>query len=181
MVTVWEYVNSYPSPLLNNVFKIFYVESGESSGPDLNCAGSLSWNDLDPEDVVNGSFTVQNIGGSGSLLDWEIESYPDWGTWTFTPESGEDVAPEDGSVVIGVTVVAPDQYNTEFTGEIRIVNKEDSDDFDVVPVSLSTPVNQNVLGEMYLQFMLKSSIMFKSEVGLERVSSLLKGRYENEI
>ena len=65
------------------------------------------------------------------MLDWEIESYPDWGTWTITPESGGDVTPEGEPIVIEVEVVAPDQQNTDFSGEIRVVNQEDSDDFDI--------------------------------------------------
>ncbi|MFO7677165.1 MAG: hypothetical protein R6V50_02110, partial [Thermoplasmatota archaeon] len=43
--------------------------------PDLDCAGSLNWADVEPGSTVNGTFTVSNVGDAGSLLDWEIQSY----------------------------------------------------------------------------------------------------------
>jgi hypothetical protein len=106
---------------------------------DLDCDGSLSWTNVTSGDTVTGSFTVSNTGDSGSLLDWEIESYPDWGTWTFAPESGEDLTPEDSPRTVQVEVIAPDQQNEEFIGEVKIVNSENPDDYCIIPVSLATP------------------------------------------
>jgi len=37
-------------------------------------------------------------------------------------------------------VVAPDEENQEFNGEIKIVNKENSSDFEVIKVNLATPM-----------------------------------------
>ena len=111
---------------------------------DLICEGSLSWTDVQGGSTVEGSFTVENIGDPGTLLDWEIESYPDWGEWTFTPDSGTGLTPEDGLFEIEVSVVAPENKNTEFTGEIVIVNSDDSSDTCNIDVSLATPVNQPV-------------------------------------
>ncbi|GAG03771.1 unnamed protein product, partial [marine sediment metagenome] len=125
--------------------------------PDLDCDGSLSWTDVEPGATVTGSFTVENIGDPLSLLDWEMESYPDWGTWTFDPDSGIDLTPEDPAVTVTVEVVAPDievvtpeDPNTEFTGEIKIVNSDDLDDFCIIDVSLVTPVSRN---SVFLQFL----------------------------
>ena len=111
--------------------------------PDLDCDGGLSWTDVEPGSTVTGEFTVKNIGDPTSLLDWEIAEWPSWGTWTFTPSSGNDLTPEDGAITVTVSVVAPDEENKEFSGEVKIVNTEDSSDFEIISVSLATPVNQN--------------------------------------
>jgi len=121
--------------------------------PDLDCGGSLSWTDVQPGAIVTGSFTVENIGDPGSLLDWEIESYPEWGTWTFDPENGEDLTPEDEPITVNVEVVAPNQQNSDFTGEVKVVNTENSNDYCIIPVSLATPVNQNVMSSSILKFL----------------------------
>ena len=118
--------------------------------PDLDCNGELSWVDVEPGVTVTGSFTVSNIGEADSLLDWEIESYPDWGTWTFTPNGGEDLTPEDGPVTVEVSVVAPDEPSQEFSGTVKVVNSEDDSDFCIIDVSLATPVS---LHSLILQFL----------------------------
>ncbi len=111
--------------------------------PDLYCIGDLSWTDVKPGSTVTDTFKVQNIGDPGSLLDWEVTEWPqDWGTWTFTPSSGENLTPEDGSVTVEVEVVAPDEENSECTGEVKVVNLEDPSDNCTIDVSLSTPRNK---------------------------------------
>ncbi|MCK5258313.1 MAG: C10 family peptidase, partial [Thermoplasmatales archaeon] len=40
------------------------------AGPDLDCNGALSWTDIKSDDVVTGSFTVENVGKPASELDW---------------------------------------------------------------------------------------------------------------
>ena len=110
---------------------------------DLECDGSLSWIDVPPGATIEGSFSVSNIGDSGSLLDWEISDWPkDWGIWTFAPLSGNDLTPEDELVTINVSVVAPDEPEETFTGEVVLVNSEDPDDTCTIDVSLATPVSQ---------------------------------------
>jgi len=121
-----------------------------STEPDLYCDGSLSWVDVTAGETVTDSFTVQNIGGASSMLDWEIESFPDWGTWTFDPESGTDLLPGTPAT-IGVEVVAPEDPETEFTGEIVLVNSEDPDDTCTIDVSLATPVSQQSLILQFLE------------------------------
>jgi len=110
--------------------------------PNLDCSGTLSWIDVTPGGTVTGTITVENVGEPESLLDWEISEYPDWGDWSFDPENGSGLTPEDGPETIGVSVVAPDEENTEFTGEIILVNSENTDDTCSIDVSLATPVNQ---------------------------------------
>ena len=110
--------------------------------PDLECEGGLSWSSVKAGEEVTGSFTVENIGDSYSLLDWEISEWPDWGNWTFTPLSGNNLKPEDGAFTVNVEVVAPDEKNENFSGVVKIVNKENSSDFCTIDVSLATPRNK---------------------------------------
>jgi len=119
----------------------FMNPDGWISNPDLECDGDLSWIEITPGSIVAGSFTVRNIGDSGSFLDWEIESFPDWGIWTIVPDSGIGLAVGD-SITVEVEVVAPDETETDFDGEIVIVNLDDADDTCVIDVSLATPVSQ---------------------------------------
>jgi outer membrane protein assembly factor BamB len=107
--------------------------------PELTGQGSLSWTNIPAGSTQNGNFLVRNSGESYSLLSWEIRAWPDWGNWTFTPSSGTDLTPEQGSITIEVQVVAPTSQNQEFEGEITIVNTENPDNIAIIPVSLSTP------------------------------------------
>jgi hypothetical protein len=140
--TVWQYTNEFPTPITNNVFKIVYIPPEEPPElPNLECSGSLSWTNVQPGQMVNGSFQVRNIGLSGSLLNWTINlSSITWGTWSFTPESGTNLTPDDGSVTVLVSVIAPDEPDSEFQGYVRVENINDPTDFDVIPVTLKTPV-----------------------------------------
>jgi hypothetical protein len=118
----------------------FFLDDFEVTGvaigdPDLDCDGSLTWAEVAPGATVTGDFTVSNIGDPLALLDWEIESHPDWGEWTFTPESGS----VSGSATVDVEVVAPEDPETEFTGEVKIVNSDDASDFCIIDVALATP------------------------------------------
>jgi len=134
---------------------------------DLYCDDSFSWTDVEPGSTVTGEFTIENIGDTGSLLDWEIESYPEWGTWTFTPSSGKDLTPEDSPVTIGVTVVAPNNPNTEFTGEVKVVNVDDPSDFCIIDVSLATPVNQKLISSQNMVFnnFIENSLVLRLKLG----------------
>ena len=107
--------------------------------PDLDCTGSLNWNNVEPSATVTGQFQVGNIGETGSQLNWAVDSYPtDWGTWTFTPNSGTGVT--DGTwVTIDVSVVAPPDKNKEFSGKIKIINSDDPTDYCEIDVVLKTP------------------------------------------
>jgi hypothetical protein len=109
--------------------------------PDLECTGSLIWTNVQPGSTVTGSFTVKNIGEQDSKLDWQVSEWPDWGTWTFSPQSGVNL-PTYGTATVQVTVVAPDQGDQQFNGEVKIVNSDDSNDYEIIPISLVTPVNQ---------------------------------------
>ena len=133
---------------------IWSFTTEELVGPYLDCSGTLSWTDVTPGETVTGSFTVENIGAPDSLLDWEIDEYPEWGDWTFDPESGTDLE-EGDTVTIDVEVVAPDEQEQTFTGEIVLVNSEDSADTCTIDVSLATPVNQQSFSFPLIQRLLE--------------------------
>ena len=110
--------------------------------PDLECSGDLGWSKTDPGSKISGSFTVQNVGEPLSCLSWEISEYPNWGTWTFNPSSGNNLKPESEAYTVDVSLVAPNQKDQKFNGEIKIINKENEDDFSIIPVSLETSKNK---------------------------------------
>jgi hypothetical protein len=160
--TIWEYTNPYPIPPTNRVFKIVFIPTPEPPTPQvpvLHCQGSLSWTDVQPGATVHGSFQVQNVGDTGSLLNWSINtSSITWGTWSFDPEHGENLKPEDGSLTVNVTVIAPNEKKADFEGYVRVENKQDPNNFEVIPVSLVTPANSNMyhlpwLQQLFIQFL----------------------------
>jgi hypothetical protein len=129
--------------------------------PNLDCDGTLGWIDVPPGGVVTGSFTVENIGDPPTFLDWEIQSYPDWGTWTFTPESGDDLTPDYGPFTVEVEVIAPNEGEQTFTGKVKIINSEDPTDSCTIDVSLATPRNKLFnINLLFLRFLENHPHMF---------------------
>ena len=123
----------------NNIeesLKINFLEKN-LAGPDIETEGNLRWTRVRPNSTVTGSFIVKNVGDPGSGLHWKITEYPRWGEWTFTPQSGTGLTPEDGDLTIQVSVVAPAE-EANFTGRIKVI-ETNGDDYNFVLVSLSTP------------------------------------------
>jgi len=117
----------------------------EQKIPNLNCEGELSWSNVDAGEEVTGTFIVENIGEELSLLNWEIAEWPEWGDWSFVPLNGYNLKPEDGEVEIEVTVITPTENNKEFTGEVRIENKDNPDgDYEIIDVSLITKKSKSL-------------------------------------
>ena len=107
---------------------------------DLTAAGSIQLTEVTPGSQVNGSFTIQNSGESDSELSWEIESYPtDWGIWGFSQDQGTKLTPEDGQLTIDVSITVPSEKSKTFTGGIKIINSNSPADFEVIPLSITTP------------------------------------------
>jgi len=153
--TVWQYNTG------GQVFKVVYIpfeeqQPPEPNTPDLEASGSLTWTNVEPGATVVGSFQVRNIGDSGSLLNWTINtSSITWGTWSFNPESWDHLTPEEGLMTVQVVVIAPDQGNTLFETFLRVENKNNSDDFELIPVSLKTPVSCIPWWTMLYQILLR--------------------------
>lgn len=124
---------------------------GSGEKPDLFAEGSLVWKDITPGETVEGTFIVKNVGASGSQLDWEISSKPNWGTWTCNPDSGIDLTPEDGEVEVEVSCVAPSDKNKHLSGRLKVENLEDSEDYYYVSVVLKTPVYKSTFMLQILQ------------------------------
>ncbi len=139
--TVWEYLNMHPNPVMNNIFKIVFIPTEVPNGPNLHCIGSFSWTRIRPGQTVTGSFQVQNIGSSGSRLNWTTNtSSLTWGTWSCQPAHEKNLLPTVGSLTVNVTVTAPDQAHGRFEGYLRVENTQDPTDFELIPVTLKTPV-----------------------------------------
>jgi len=110
---------------------------GQLIKPDLECSDSLDFDYVEPGGSVLKNITVENIGNIGTELDWKIYSWPDWGIWTFTPSSGNDLKPEDGAITVSVSLIAPVTQD-HFTGQIKVVNENDEFDYETIDVSIST-------------------------------------------
>ena len=140
----------------------FSLVGEQVTGPDLDCEGSLSWTEVTPGETVAGTFTVENVGEAASELNWEIESTPDWGTFTFDPDGGTGLTPEAGALTVDVEVVAPDDPETEFAGEIVLVNSDDPEDTCVIDVALVTPMSYNM---PFLQWFMDRHPIIKEFLG----------------
>jgi hypothetical protein len=139
------------------VFNIEFVPPPEPPTPhmpNLDCTGSLTWTNVKPGATVTGSFHVHNIGDNGSLLNWTVNSSSiTWGTWTFAPDQGTNLTPEAGPLTVLVSIVVPEEKKADFEAYIRVENKNDSTDFDVVPVSLKTPTDNSYLPFLHQWFL----------------------------
>lgn len=136
----------------------------DNTGPDLDCEGSLVWSNIQPGSTLEGSFNIKNIGEQGSLLNWKIESYPGWGTWTFSQQQGSDLKPEDEPITINVSVIAPNKKNKDFHDGVKIVNKESKGDICYVPITLSTPKNKTLIKQLFPLFLLNKLISYFNSI-----------------
>ena len=151
-----------------DAFHAYVFLCSDPAIPNIYCEGDLSWADVTPGSTVTGSFTVENIGETLSMLDWEVESYPEWGSnWTFDPISGNNLQPDGGEILVEVEVVAPDEQNQAFDGEIKVVNKHNSNDYCTIDISLATPQNQNMNVFPFLRFLERSGLFRLSFLTVE--------------
>jgi len=152
-VPLWDPMNP------NDPIDFAFVITGEEPKPDLICDGRLVWTGVKPGDTVTGTFQVGNGGDPGSFLNWAVEttSLPAWGNWSFSPASGTGLA-EGAWTTVTVTVVAPNEKNKNFTGDIKVINTDDTTDFCKIDVSLATPYskafnyNFNILSWLFEHF-----------------------------
>jgi len=128
---------------------------------NLDCSGKLNWNRVKPGTTVKDNFTISNIGGSDSELDWKVLSYPDWGTWTFTPKSGSNLKSSDGEATVEVILVVPNEKVKKFSGEVIVINEGDTNDICKIPISLTTPKNKGLNFQIFfLRFLEKYLQLF---------------------
>jgi hypothetical protein len=117
----------------------------------LGVSGTLRWSDMPPGESASATLVVSNIGDEDSNLNWKIAEYPSWGTWTFNPDSGVNLKPEDGPVEVEVEVEYPEEKNTEFSGEVKIVNLDNPEEYEIITVSLTTLKNKAINIPLFLQ------------------------------
>jgi hypothetical protein len=67
--------------------------------------------------------------------------------------SGQNLTPEEGILTVQIYVVAPDEANTKFEGYIRVINIENPNDFNLIPIYLTTPINDRVAQGKVCQFL----------------------------
>jgi len=137
----------------NFCIKGFTTGGWPSLYSDLNCEGSLSWTKIKPGATIIGNFSVKNIGDPNSELNWGINEWPAWGNWTFTPLRGTSLTPEEGSITVHVSVVAPLEKNKELNGTVKVVNMHDPSDYAEIQVYLKTPMNQLTIKSQVLNLL----------------------------
>ena len=114
---------------------------GKLAKSNLKCSGNLHFGSLAPGQIVVDNINVENIGYPGTELSWKVVSWPNWGEWNFSPLSGKNLTPEQGSRAIIVSITAP--YTIDrYEGEVIIINLNDENDFEIVEASLSTAKNK---------------------------------------
>ncbi|OYT28984.1 hypothetical protein B6U98_03490, partial [Thermoplasmatales archaeon ex4572_165] len=111
---------------------------------DLFCMGDLIFQDVDPGEQLRGTVQIENRGDEGSLLDWDIVEWPTCGEWTFSKSQGDDLTPQQGALVIDITIIAPMEKNQEYGGELIIKNRNDPMDFEAISMSLTTSKKKNL-------------------------------------
>jgi len=147
----------------------FCIKGLVSKISDLECNDNINLKGIKPSSTVTFNLSINNIGESYSKLNWIITDWPDWGTWSFSLEE-DYLYPESGAEIIQVSVVAPDDRDQNFSGVIKIINKENNSDYELIQVSLATPANKNLLNSQILQFLEETLKKFPL---LERVEKLL--------
>jgi len=140
----------YYGPPKSNVWLVKVAPDYEYQ-PDLFCSGKFNWTDIKPGLTFTDSFNVQNTGGDLSLLDWRIESYPEWGNWTFTPSDYNDLKPGDGNCTVNIEIKTPNEILKTFNGTIIVVSKHDSSDYCTISVYLTTSKIKTINTLLFLQ------------------------------
>ena len=118
--------------------------------PAICCKGTLNWVNVGPGNTVTGTFEVGNCGETCSTLNWKVTDWPTWGTWSFSPSSGS--LPAGSWVTVTATVVAPNQQNQVFQGNVTVCNTDDSTDCCLIPVHLETPRSREI-NSLFLNFL----------------------------
>lgn len=107
--------------------------------PDLETIGSLKWTEkIKPGSTIQGNFSILNVGDPNSKLNWIIEENLDWGEININPKNGYNLTPEDGEIIIQVTIIVPDEPKSTFNGTLNVINAENSNDYETVEISITT-------------------------------------------
>jgi len=86
-----------------------------------------------------------------------------------TPEKGFDFTPSDGEITIDVSVEAPHTEDITWNGEIKVVNSNNVDDFEIIPISMTTP-KQRTINHFIMVFLEDHPLLFPIYYWLMRLS-----------
>jgi hypothetical protein len=115
----------------------------------------MNFGDVSAGDTLYGEIHVLSCGDPGSYLNFYVdtnpEELPSWGTWTFSPESGEGVA-EGDSVKVDVTCVVTETQGA-YSGIITIVNTDNPSDKCVVDTSVNVPRTRSYYNPLILSLL----------------------------
>lgn len=123
--------------------------------PELKVTGTLSWSNVETSSTQTGYLYVENDGETDSLLDWEVDfSYSDHPSCvtSISPSNGNDVD-TDSSIELTIEVKAPSGKQSTSDGGIKFVNKDDSSEYVIKTVSISTPRNRLTINPMFINFL----------------------------
>lgn len=113
--------------------------------PVLSASIEGDFTDVKPGSTVQATLFVENTGQPLSCLDWEITSTPEWGSWSFSSDGGNDVKPQGGPEVVEVSLKVPREKNQDFDGTIRVSNCENPNNYIDVAISMSTSKAQSFI------------------------------------
>jgi hypothetical protein len=109
----------------------------------LCCDGTLEWSNIKPGKIVTGTFEVWNCGCECSYLCWVVDSWPEWGRWTFNPSSGTLHSSENVTVQVTVDTTGLAQEET-FTGKVIIKNCNNPDETCEIDIILTTTRTRSI-------------------------------------
>jgi len=128
--------------------------------PKISCSGNLNWARIPAGSTQTDTITVSNIGDIGSELKWSVCEYPTWGTWPANPASGTGLTPAMSPKTITITVIAPNQQNQQYSGNIKLCNDDDPTDTCTIPVTLTTPKNKAYIQTSFLHILENYPILY---------------------
>lgn len=98
----------------------------------------IEWRGSKANEYVYAMVDIENYGDPGSILDWEITEWPNWGSdWSFNPMDGDYLLLGD-SQDIYIQMKAPNTWGREKYGKIKVINTRDPPDYIEIEVVLST-------------------------------------------
>lgn len=160
--TIWSFESKedfFSSPAIANDY--VFSPSGNTlycfgepieSNARIKCTDTLSFTDVKPSPYITVNFTVANIGDIDSSLNWEIVSFPEWGKWEASSIKGHNLSSNDDPVIIDVTIKSPAVKNESFIGQIKVVNSDNIDDYELIDISLATVKNKGYLNPLFRFF-----------------------------
>jgi len=132
---------------------IFKVIIGYQPFPKICCDPvGLNFGNVSAGSTVTGEIYILNCGDPGSLLNWYVDTtnLPNWGTWTFTPATGEGLS-EGDSVTVDITCVVTKTHGT-YSGTLSIINSDNIPDKCVVDTSAIVPRTRATYKERAYRF-----------------------------